>query len=159
MARAPPLALLRGATFDPRRVPALAALRLGLFRAAGRDEVVRRVEMAFLAALFAVFRRADVPAVRARAVADPFLDDAAFDVPLALRLAMVVSFRNLDSLAISVVLSGAYRKSAVAPQGVCRPKLRAAGSRHPTAGRRSIASRNSRVDRVTNEECARHGKR
>jgi len=31
--------------------------------------------------------------------------------PVALRLAMVESFRNLDSLAISVVLSDAYRKS------------------------------------------------
>jgi len=38
-------------------------------------------------------------------------DEADRDGRLAFRLAMLESFRNLDSLAISVVLSDAYRKS------------------------------------------------
>ena len=46
-----------------------------------------------------------------RAVLAFLVDEAARDAPLALRLAMIESFRNLDSLAISVVLSDAYRKS------------------------------------------------
>jgi len=50
-----------------------------------------------------------------RAVLAFVVDDAARDAPLALRLAMIESFRNLDSLAISVVLSDAYRKSDGAP--------------------------------------------
>lgn len=53
-------------------------------------------------ALFAVF----FPAVL-----ELFRDAAAFVRRAAVRLAMIESFRNLDSFAISVVLSDAYRKS------------------------------------------------
>jgi hypothetical protein len=115
-----------------------------LFRAPARLAVARRAGTLGPAAVLVV-RAADLVEVRPRGLVGFFREAAAFEVPLALRLAMVVSFRNLDSLAISAVLSDAYRKSAVAPQGACRPKSRAAGSRHPTAGRRSIASPRGRV--------------
>jgi hypothetical protein len=46
-----------------------------------------------------------------RAMVAFLVEEAALDAPLALRLAIMESFRNLDSLAISVVLSDAYRKS------------------------------------------------
>jgi small subunit ribosomal protein S1 len=48
-------------------------------------------------------------------VGDFFTDRREVDLLPALRLAMMESFRNLDSFAISVVLSIAYRKSASPP--------------------------------------------
>jgi small subunit ribosomal protein S1 len=50
-------------------------------------------------------------AVAFPAVLDFFRDEAALDLPPPVRFAMMESFRNLDSFAISVVLSDAYRKS------------------------------------------------
>jgi hypothetical protein len=60
--------------------------------------------------------------------------EAAVDVPRAVRLAMVESFRNLDSITISVVLSDAYRKS----DGAAEPLLvtEIAGRRTPLPERR-----------------------
>lgn len=88
-----------------------------------------------------------------------FLDGAAFDVPLALRLAMMESFRNLDSVAISVVLSDAYRKSGDAAE---RQLTEIAGRRSPLKKRRQLVRPShgspGPVER-RQEECARHGKR
>lgn len=68
-----------------------------------------------------------------RVVLDFFLEEAAFDELPALRLAMVESFRNLDSLAISVVLSDAYRKSDGAAEHLL---TEIAGRRSPLHKRR-----------------------
>jgi hypothetical protein len=74
-----------------------------------------------LAVLLVGFRRAAVRAERRAGVGRLTERDFPFDVlpvfrfPLrlpAVRLAMMKSFRNLDSFAISVVRSVAYRKSA-----------------------------------------------
>jgi hypothetical protein len=116
----PPVALPRAVPFDWRPFAALDALR-PLFRAGAFPDVAARfVDAAFLTLRlgelslpFGEVRPAELGDFRPRAVLEVFLEEAARDVPLALRLAMVVSFRNLDSLAISVVLSDAYRKSAV----------------------------------------------
>jgi hypothetical protein len=130
----------RPATFDSEPRPAAADLGRVLFRVADCARAAGRFAVLFFfGALFARRPAARVD-LRLRAVLDVFREAAGLVVPPALRLAMVVSFRNLDSLAISVVLSSAYRKSAVPPQGACRPKLRAAGSRHHSAGTPSIES-------------------
>jgi hypothetical protein len=128
---------------------ALAAGFLALLLAA-LEEVLPLV----LEVLLALVRAAALPAGL-----DFFRDEAAFDVLLALRLAMMQSFRNLDSVAISVVLSDAYRKS----DGGCRaPADRNCGPPDP-------ATRTPALVRVSHgfpgpvvrrqEECARHGKR
>ena len=104
-------AAFRGAAFLGAAGRTAAAFRAGL---AGF-----RVPPAFLLAGFTAFLAAVLRtaafvigrAVALRAELDFFRDAAAFDVLLALRLAMMESFRNLDSVAISVVLSDAYRKS------------------------------------------------
>jgi hypothetical protein len=123
-----------------------AAFRLVFFAA--------RLAAAVRAAVFA-FGRAAV----FRAGLDFFLDEAAFAVPLALRLAMMESFRNLDSVAISVVLSDAYRKSDGAAE---RLLTEIAGRRSPLTKRRQRVrpchGHPGPVER-RQEECARHGKR
>jgi hypothetical protein len=130
----------RPAALDPEPPPAAADLARVRFAVADCARAAGRlVVLCFFAAFFARLAAARVD-FRLRAVLDVFREAAGLPVLPALRLAMVVSFRNLDSLAISVVLSNAYRKSAVPPQGACRPKLRAAGSRHHSAGTRSIES-------------------
>jgi len=64
-----------------------------------------------------------------------FLRDAA-----ALRLAMIESFRNLDSFAISVVLSAAYRHSGNADAGTIPGRLSGStGGRRPGAFPTSLA--------------------
>jgi len=87
------------------------------------------------------------------------LEEAAFRAPLALRLAMIESFRNLDSLAISVVLSDAYRKS----DGRFRaPADRNCGPPDPairTPARVRVSHGNAGPLVRRQEECARHGKR
>jgi hypothetical protein len=130
----------RPATLDPEPRPAAAGLAPVFFRVADFGRAAGRfVVLFFLSALFARCPAARVD-LRVRALLEVFREAADLVAPLALRLAIVVSFCNLDSLAISDVLSNAYRKSAGPPQGVCRPKLRAAGSRHQSAGTRSIES-------------------
>lgn len=111
-----------------RAVFPVAALRTRFFPAAGRFVfAVARLVVARLEAARARVADRRVPA-RLRA------GRAAFFLPPALRLAMMESFRNLDSFAISVVLSGAYRKSArpfiALDRSVntrCQPNSRSAG--------------------------------
>jgi hypothetical protein len=92
----------RGAALVAERPPDVAFLAVAVFfRFAVPD---------LAAACFAADRLLVAP-VFFPDVPPDFLLEAAFDEPLALRLAMMESFRNLDSLAISVVLSDAYRKS------------------------------------------------
>jgi hypothetical protein len=146
------------ATFDAGLCPAAVDPAPVLFRAGDFARAAGRfVVLVFFAALFAP--RFPVPAdVGLRTGLDIFRETAGFLVPPALRLAMVVSFRNLDSLAISVVPSNAYRKSAA--------RRRASADRNcgPPAPVITVPARARsspglvRVDRVTNEECARHGK-
>lgn len=113
--------------------PAAAALRAGFALFFGAAAFFGF----FFAALFAADLRAAVftfgRAAALRAGLDFFLDEAAFDVPLALRLAMMESFRNLDSVAISVVLSDAYRKSDGAAEHLL---TEIAGRRTPLPERR-----------------------
>jgi len=139
----------KDAVDDAAFFPALAAGFLALLLAALEEEMPLVLEV-----LLALVRAAALPAGL-----DFFRDEAAFDVLLALRLAMMQSFRNLDSVAISVVLSNAYRKS----DGGCRaPADRNCGPPDP-------ATRTPALVRVSHgfpgpvvrrqEECARHGKR
>jgi hypothetical protein len=94
-----------------------------------------------------------------RAVLAFLVDETALAVPLAFRLAIVESFRNLDSLAISVVLSDAYRKS----DGRFRaPADRNCGPPDPaikTPARVRVSHGNAGPFVRRQEECARHGKR
>jgi hypothetical protein len=163
----------------------LAAGRADRFEAAGLltrgtgFAVLRRAAAVFRAGFAAAFRfgvaflaggaafvaavlRADFLAVDRKALFCPalafFFVEAAVDLRLALRLAMLTSFRNLDSLAISVVLSDAYRKS--------ERRFRAPADRN--CGPPDPATRTPALVRVSRgfsgpvvrrqEECARHGK-
>jgi hypothetical protein len=89
-----------------------------------------------------------------------FAGRAVFARALAGRLAMVESFRNLDSFSISVVLSDAYRKSDGAAEHLltsrnCGPPDPAI--RTPALVRMELGLSGPFVRRQ--EECARHGKR
>lgn len=88
------------------------------------------------------------------------VDAAVFLRALAGRLAMMESFRNLDSVSISVVLSDAYRKSDGAAEHLltsrnCGPPDPA--TQTPALVRLGLGLSEPFVRRQ--EECARHGKR
>ncbi|MGE0448643.1 MAG: hypothetical protein AB7Q29_03580 [Vicinamibacterales bacterium] len=89
-------ALFLGTARDPREAA------VGFFGPAADFEPDRAAAVARVEPRVDPFAVLVPPARRSRAV-DAFL------ALLALRLAMLESFRNLDSLAISVVLSDAYR--------------------------------------------------
>ena len=88
---------------------------------------------AFFTPVFRVFAFLARLALGLRADVDFRVREAAFDVPLALRLAMFESFRNLDCFAISIVLSDAYRHSDGAAEHLL---TEIAGCRTPLPERR-----------------------
>ena len=104
------------------------------------DRAFFAVEAALLAGFEAFFTREprafaffDCRVAVLRAELDFRGREVAFDVPLALRLAMFESFRNLDCLAISIVLSDAYRNSDGAAEHLL---TEIAGRRTPLPERR-----------------------
>ncbi len=85
--RAPPFAFVRGATFDPAALPAPPDCGPVFVGAPEPFAAVRLAGARFLAAVLAV-RTADLVDFRPRGLVDFFREEAALEVPLALRLAM-----------------------------------------------------------------------